>query len=71
MIIAFAIKPTEIKSCPENPLIKHNHSTIQEVKMKNTKTVKEAYIFLGLTLAFSYFVFWGPLALFKVPALVL
>ena len=34
--------------------------------MKSTKTVKEAYVFLGLTLAFSYFVFWGPLALFKI-----
>lgn len=30
------------------------------------KTVKEAYIFLGLTLALSWFVFWGPLALFKI-----
>ena len=37
--------------------------------MKNTKTVKEAYAFLGLTLAFSYFVFWGPLALFKIPTI--
>jgi len=37
--------------------------------MKNTKSVKEAYAFLGLTLAFSYFVFWGPLALFKIPAI--
>jgi len=31
--------------------------------------VKEAYLFLGLTLAFSYFVFWGPLALFKIPTI--
>ena len=37
--------------------------------MKSTKTVKEAYVFLGLTLAFSYFVFWGPLALFKISAI--
>jgi hypothetical protein len=37
--------------------------------MKSTKTVKEAYVFLGLTLAFSYFVFWGPLALFKIPTI--
>jgi hypothetical protein len=37
--------------------------------MKSTKTVQEAYVFLGLTLAFSYFVFWGPLALFKVPTI--
>ena len=37
--------------------------------MKTTKTVKEAYAFLGLTLAFSYFVFWGPLALFKIPTI--
>jgi membrane protease YdiL (CAAX protease family) len=36
--------------------------------MKSTKTAKEAYIFLGLTLAFSYFVFWGPLVLFKITA---
>jgi hypothetical protein len=50
-------------------LIKHNRSTIKETKVKSTKTVKEAYAFLGLTLAFSYFVFWGPLALFKIPAI--
>ena len=37
--------------------------------MKNKKTVKEAYAFLGLTLAFSYFVFWGPLALLKIPTI--
>jgi hypothetical protein len=36
--------------------------------VKSTKTVKEAYVFLGLTLVFSYFIFWGPLALFKIPA---
>ena len=37
--------------------------------MKSTNAAKEAYVFLGLTLAFSYFVFWGPLALFQVPAI--
>lgn len=37
--------------------------------MKRTKTVKEAYVFLGLTLALSYFVFWGPLALLRIPAI--
>lgn len=37
--------------------------------MKNTKTTKEAYIFLGLSLLLSWFVFWGPLALFKVPTI--
>jgi membrane protease YdiL (CAAX protease family) len=49
--------------------IKHDKSTIKETEMKSTKTVKEAYVFLGLTLAFSYFVFWGPLTLFKVPTI--
>lgn len=39
------------------------------MNVKNTKTVQEAYTFLGLTLAFSYFVFWGPLALFKIPTI--
>lgn len=37
--------------------------------MKSTKTVKEAYTFLGLSLVFSWFVFWGPLALFKIPTI--
>jgi CAAX protease family protein len=50
-------------------LIKHDRSTIQETKVKSTKTVKDAYAFLALTLAFSYFVFWGPLALFKIPTI--
>lgn len=50
-------------------LIKRDRSTLKETKVKSTKTVKEAYAFLGLTLAFSWFVFWGPLALFKIPAI--
>jgi membrane protease YdiL (CAAX protease family) len=50
-------------------LIKPDRSIIKEAKVKSTKTVKEAYVFLGLTLAFSYFVFWGPLALFKIPTI--
>lgn len=33
------------------------------------KPVKEAYVFLGLTLILSWFVFWGPLALIKIPAI--
>ena len=37
--------------------------------MKNSKKASEAYIFLGLTLALSWFVFWGPLALFKIPTI--
>ena len=47
----------------------HNSANQRETKVTSTKTVKEAYAFLGLTLAFSYFVFWGPLALFKIPAI--
>jgi uncharacterized protein len=37
--------------------------------VKSTHAAKEAYVFLGLALALSYFVFWGPLALLKVPAI--
>jgi membrane protease YdiL (CAAX protease family) len=50
-------------------LIKHDRSTTKESKVKSTKTVKEAYAFLGLTLALSWFVFWGPLVIFKIPAI--
>jgi len=50
-------------------LIKRDMSTSKETDVKSRKTVKEAYVFLGLTLAFSYFVFWGPLALFKIPTI--
>jgi len=35
--------------------------------MGKTKPIREATIFIGLTLGVSYFVFWGPLAVFKVP----
>ena len=38
-------------------------------KMKISNKASEAYAFLGLTLALSWFVFWGPLALFKVPTI--
>jgi membrane protease YdiL (CAAX protease family) len=37
--------------------------------MKYSKEASEAYVFLGLTLALSWFVFWGPLALFKITAI--
>jgi membrane protease YdiL (CAAX protease family) len=50
-------------------MFKYDRSTIKETKVKSTKTVKETYAFLGLTLAFSWFVFWGPLALFKIPTI--
>jgi membrane protease YdiL (CAAX protease family) len=46
-----------------------NRKKHKETKVKSTKIVREAYAFLGLTLAFSCFVFWGPLALFKIPAI--
>jgi uncharacterized protein len=37
--------------------------------MKNSRKASEAYVFLVSTLALSWCVFWGPLALFKVPAI--
>lgn len=37
--------------------------------MSKTNAVKEAFVFFGLTLGLSYFVFWGPLALFHIPAI--
>jgi len=37
--------------------------------MKNSTKASEAYVFLGITLAFSWFVFWGPLAILKIPAI--
>jgi hypothetical protein len=39
--------------------------------MMQTKTnaLKEAALFFGLTLGLSYFVFWGPLALFQIPTI--
>lgn len=36
--------------------------------MHKKDPVKEATIFLGLLLCFSYFVFWGPLVFLKIPA---
>ncbi len=36
--------------------------------MLKNNPVKEAIIFLSLTLALSFFVFWGPLAAFRIPA---
>ena len=35
--------------------------------MSKTGAVKEAFVFFGLTLGLSYFVFWGPLAFFHIP----
>jgi uncharacterized protein len=36
--------------------------------MKIKNPFREGIIFLGLTVALSYFVFWGPLVVFKIPA---
>ena len=37
--------------------------------MPKTNPVKEAFVFFGLALGLSYFVFWGPLALFHIPTI--
>lgn len=37
--------------------------------MPKTNAIKEVFVFFGLTLGLSYFVFWGPLALFKIPTI--
>ena len=36
--------------------------------MNKNNPIKEAIVFLVLTLALSFFVFWGPLVIFKIPA---
>ncbi len=36
--------------------------------MNKNNPVKEAIVFLVLTLALSFFIFWGPLVIFKIPA---
>jgi hypothetical protein len=36
--------------------------------MSESRALREGIIFLGVTLALSLFVFWGPLALFGIPA---
>jgi uncharacterized protein len=37
--------------------------------VSTTNPVKEAFIFFGLTLGLSFFVFWGPLAFFQIPTI--
>ena len=37
--------------------------------MSKNNPIKEVFIFFGLTLGLSYFVFWGPLAFFKIPTI--
>ena len=39
------------------------------VKQNAVRNVREALLFGGLTLGFLYFVFWGPLAIFGIPAI--
>ena len=36
--------------------------------MNKNNPIKEAIVFLFMTLALSFFVFWGPLVVFKIPA---
>jgi membrane protease YdiL (CAAX protease family) len=37
--------------------------------MQKSNALKEVSLFFGLTLALSYLVFWGPLALFQIPTI--
>ncbi len=37
--------------------------------MKKRNPISEAFLFAFLTLGLSYFVFWGPFALFQIPAI--
>jgi uncharacterized protein len=56
---------------PVTPAISPSHinTAIKDFSMTKNNAVKEAFVFFGLTLGLSYFVFWGPLALFHVPAI--
>jgi uncharacterized protein len=40
----------------------------RDLNMNHAKPIREVFIFFGLTLGVSYFVFWGPLAFFQIPA---
>jgi uncharacterized protein len=44
-------------------------SFTKDPPMSITKPIKEVFLFLGLTLVLSFFVFWGPLAYFQVPTI--
>jgi len=35
--------------------------------MENKKAIADSILFICITLGLSYFVFWGPIALFKIP----
>lgn len=37
--------------------------------MQKTDALKEAGLFFALTLGLSYFVFWGPIAVFQIPTI--
>jgi membrane protease YdiL (CAAX protease family) len=37
--------------------------------MSRTRALKEAFIFFALVIGITFFVFWGPLALFQVPTI--
>jgi membrane protease YdiL (CAAX protease family) len=37
--------------------------------MQKPNALKEVFLFMGLTLGLSYFVFWGPLAFFQIPTI--
>ncbi|MHB1355686.1 MAG: CPBP family glutamic-type intramembrane protease [Anaerolineae bacterium] len=37
--------------------------------MQRSREVQEAFVFLGITLGLVYVVFWGPLALFRIPTI--
>ncbi len=48
---------------------KHGGAIGREYAMLKNRSVKEAFIFLALTQGLSYLVFWGPLAVFGIPAI--
>jgi membrane protease YdiL (CAAX protease family) len=41
----------------------------EETNMQKTNALKEAVLFFALTIGLSYFVFWGPIAVFQIPTI--
>jgi membrane protease YdiL (CAAX protease family) len=49
--------------------VEENSSSIGKVQVENKTALWQAGLFFVLTLGLSYFVFWGPLALFQIPTI--
>jgi hypothetical protein len=54
---------------PRSDRLRERHAAVKGCIMGSQRALKEAAVFSGITLGLSCFVFWGPIAVLRIPTI--